>query len=294
MAPINPILNKSISFATKHTSGAIKKNGVARYVKACGKRSVLECKPWRGKIYPEELGVVFSDGQINFQKEESALKYIYARLLEALNRPISEQFERIIVKKGSSIIGEGDGTSFEASNAFESIKGMLERCKKDLPRDIEVFHSHPDMYGIGRTSPLSRPVGGDIDTFFRAKLKKIVAVNSKGEFNSIEVGKDFTPENFELFQDGCITFEDKKIYGGLLSKYKKISEKIFEYCDSENVNPRVLERLNKKKSKIEHQIREVESSTEGYIEKVSKVLHEYYKQANDYGMIYTTNFSNLP
>ena len=97
---------------------------VARYVKACGKRSILECKPLQGKINPKGLGVVFLDGKINFQNEESALKYIKARLHDALNRPQAEQFERVIAKRGSTIIGEGDGTHTDATKAFQCILNM--------------------------------------------------------------------------------------------------------------------------------------------------------------------------
>ena len=38
------------------------------------------------------------------------IKSIYIRLQDALNRPAQKQFERVIVKKGTTIIGEGDGT----------------------------------------------------------------------------------------------------------------------------------------------------------------------------------------
>ena len=58
-----------------------------KYVKACGKRSILETKPFQGKINAKELGVVFPDGQINFQNEDAILKYIYKRLHDSLNRP---------------------------------------------------------------------------------------------------------------------------------------------------------------------------------------------------------------
>ena len=66
---------------------------VARYVKACGKRSILECKPLRCKIKPKELGVIFPDGQINFQNEESALKYIKAR--KALWKGLIKMYQEI-------------------------------------------------------------------------------------------------------------------------------------------------------------------------------------------------------
>ena len=263
----------------------------AKYVKACGKRSILECKPLQGKINPKELGVIFSDGQIKFQNEESTLKYIKARLHDALNRPQSEQIERVIVKRGSIIIGQGDGTHTDATKAFQSIKGVMERINQDVPRDLEVFHSHPDMFGPGSTTPLSTPDMGDIATFFRLKLKKIVAVNSKGEFNSIEVGEDFTPEKFKLFKDRCESFQDEKLFGGLLNKYMKLCDKAVEEYYAKGITD-LPEWLSREKKEIMEKVSNIERGLKKS-DKVAKVLHEYYQQAGDYGMIYTTNFSNL-
>ena len=264
---------------------------VARYVKACGKRSILECKPLQGKINPKGLGVIFPDGQINFQNEESALKYIKTRLLDSLNRPQAEQFERVIAKKGSTIIGEGDGTHTDATKAFQSIKGVKERFNQDIPRDIEVFHSHPDVFGPGSATPLSAPDIGDIAIFFSLKLKKIVALNSKGEFNSIEVGKDFTPEKFKLFRDRYEFFKDEKLFGGLLNKNIKLSDKAAEEYYAKGIID-LPEWLSREKKEVIKKIFDIERGLKKS-DKVAKVLHEYYKQAGDYGMIYTTNFSNL-
>lgn len=296
MTPINQILTKGISLARKYSDGTTRvvtttSDDVAKYVKACGKRSVLECKPLQGKINPQGLGVVSFNGQINFQNEESALKYISVRLHDALNRSQTEQFERVIAKRGSTIIGQGDGTHTDATKAFHSIKGVMERINQDVPRDLEVFHSHPDMFGPGSTTPLSSPDMGDIATFFGLKLKKIVAVNSKGEFNSIEVGKDFTPEKFKLFKDKCEIFQDEKLFGGLLNKYSKLADKALEEYYAKGVTD-LPEWLCREKKEIMEKISNIERGLKKS-DKVAKVLHEYYQQAGDYGMIYATNFSNL-
>lgn len=291
MAGVNQLITKGISLVTKYADDAARvastsSDDVARYVKACGKKSIFECKPLQGKINPEELGVIFPDGQINFQNEESALKYIKARLHDALNRPQSEQFERVIVKRGSTIIGEGDGTSRNATVAFEHTNGVVERINKDVPRDLEVFHSHPDYFGVGKTTPLSSPDGGDIETFFKAKLKKIVAMNSKGEFNSIEVGKDFSSEKFKLFQDEFKKFEDDRLFEGLLTEEQKLSEMSSNFFET----PGWLSRMQcENTGKILERCDWIENN----LEKVSKLYHEYYQKAKDYGMVYSTNFSNL-
>ena len=261
-----------------------------KYVKACGKRSILETKPFQGKINAKELGVVFPDGQINFQNEDAILKYIYKRLRDSLNRPKAEQFERVIAKKGVTIIGENDGTY--DSVTLKNIKGMIERVNKDVSRDLEVFHSHPDRYGKGRATPLSGPNGGDISTFFKAKLKKSVAVNSKGEFNSIEIGKDFSADKFKLFQEEFMSFIDQRLYSGLLKKYKNLYQEISKYYDlgsGDYIGPKGLKKeFDEVIGKVDQIAINLEKS-----EVYAKTLHEFYKKAGDYGMIYSTNFSNL-
>ena len=56
---------------------------VARYVKACGKRSILECKPLQRKINPKDLGVIHSDGTINFTTQEATIKYMRTKCTRA-------------------------------------------------------------------------------------------------------------------------------------------------------------------------------------------------------------------
>jgi len=257
-------------------------------IKGCMKaytKSGLLAPPLLTKIIPMELGIILPDGKIKFQNEESAIKYIHNRLQEALNRPKAQQIERAIVKKGTTILGESDGSYYDVS--LGNIKGIHERIHQKVPRDLEVFHSHPDVWGKGETHPLSGPNSGDIDCFFSLKLKKDVAINSKGEFNSIEIGEDFSEEKYEQFKKGYNIFLDEILYMGLLDKYEKLSKERLKY-DFDNI-PQWLENET---LKIFKKIIEIDS-----LSKKSKIfakkVHNYYKKANAYGMIYTTNFSNL-
>ena len=78
-----------------------------------------------------ELGIILPDGKIKFQNEESAIKYIHNRLQEALNRPKAQQIERAIVKKGTTILGEFDGSFYAVS--LGNIKGIYERIHQKVP-----------------------------------------------------------------------------------------------------------------------------------------------------------------
>lgn len=143
------------------------------YSKTFSKSSILQTKPFKGTLPSNSFGVVFSDGSIKFQSEKSAMKYINNRLQDSLNRPTKDQFERVIAKKGTTIIGEGNGSHNECNEALFNISGMAERfAKKDIPRDIEVYHSHPDVFGKGKNSTFKFSRWGRYWSVFQLKTKE--------------------------------------------------------------------------------------------------------------------------
>ena len=217
------------------------------------------------------------------------IKSIYIRLQDALNRPAQKQFERVIVKKGTTIIGEGDGTHNECTEALLNIPGMFDQLMTRKAKNLELYHSHPDIFGKGRTAPLSSPNGGDLSAFRHYALKKIVAINSNGEFNSIERGQNFSNKNFHLFADGMDEYISKKVFGKLFGKLQKLLDKIEEY---QSKNLKIPEELIKKRDITIGKMDKIEQTFRNS-EKVEKFVHEYYQKANQFGMIYSTNFSNL-
>ena len=236
-----------------------------------------------------KLGVCLSDGSIHFQSEQSTINYIKHRLLASLNRPSEQQFERLIVKKGTTVVGQGDGTRTCASNIL-NIKGMAERFNSDVTRDIEIWHSHPDMFGKGRTTPLSAPGLGDIGTFYRIKAKNIIAINSNGELNIIEATKDLNLQKYKEFSDKFDDFVLSRILPkGMWDRYKQIDKIKNEYLTK---GQKIPKNLKEEKSKIFRLLatrsKEIEKT-----EEIAKIYHEFYNTASQYGMRYSTNFSNL-
>ena len=261
----------------------------AKYAQVYGGKSILATKPI-GKINPSGLGVCLPNGTIHFQNEKSAVRYIFNRLKAALDLPDTQQFERVIAKRGTTIIGEGNGTHASASLAFQNIKGILERTNSNVPRDLEVFHSHPDMFGKGRTTPLSSFLG-DIGTFFNAKLKKIVAVNSNGEYNSLEVAKGFSPEKFKMFEKKFDDIYLKSLVGDdIAQEYKKLSQiRDQSYIQSDVVWTKDMsQRFRDIFSLIAKKDRQIRNT-----EEIARINHEAYKYADNFGLHYETNFSNL-
>ena len=136
---------------------------VARYVKACGKRSILQTKPLQGKINPKELGARLSDGSISFANQETAIEYGIERCRQALIAP--NPFERAVNIKGRRVVAEIQGTA-DSVNLHNRAEVMI--------------HGHPDTYEKGCTTALST---GDYEFFIEHNcIKRMMAVNSKGEF----------------------------------------------------------------------------------------------------------------
>ena len=252
----------------------------AKYAQACGKRSILETKPV-GKVEVSKLGVCLSDGSVHFQKEESAIGYIFNRLQKAAK----EGFEKVIVKKDNSIIGEANGEQFNANEAFLNIKGIKERLAGNVRRDVEVFHSHPDMYGNGCTMPLS---DADVNTILNFNLKKMVAINSKGEFNSLGISSEFNPLKFMQFQGENNAAIQTECFKELTEKCLNLAKEVSSY----KLNGKeVPEELYKLRDKLLNDLAKV-SENEQWAEK-ARVLHKSYLKAEQYGLKYETNFSNL-
>ena len=248
-------------------------------------KSLLCSKPVK-KLDVSSLGVCLSNGNIHFQTEQAAINYIRHRLLDSLNRPMQQQFERAITKKGTRILAETDGTRTYSPPPFTS-KHISERLNDKAIRDIELWHSHPDFWGMGNTAPLSPPCGGDIETFNTFHLKKIVAMNSKGEINSIEVVQGYTPRKFDEFRRNFENFMQTEIYKLLPRNVQKRILEIERYA-TENRGKEIPSSLKKEIDELEQLCIKAQSSGEG-----AKLMHEYYKTADKYGMKYYTDFSNL-
>ena len=262
---------------------------IKNYLNNTGKGWILRTKPLQYKIKSNKLGVIFADRKINFQNEEAILKYITTRLVDSLNRPQPKQFERVIVKKGLTIMGEADGEAGDCAEALKSIIGPFEKRKyQNVSRDLEVFHSHPDSsFNIG-TSPLSE---WDIFSAICLKLKKIVAINSKGEFNSMEISNKFSKKNYKKFREDYEKNIDQELYGGLMAKVKRLA-KVMNLFYKVRGNSKLVLYLSQKCDKFLEEIENIYQKKYKNAD-VFKVLHEFYQKADKYEMKYSTNFSSL-
>lgn len=247
-------------------------------------KSLLCSKPVK-QYNISELGVCISDSSIHFQTEKSAIKYIKNRLINSLNRPTEQQFERGIYKEGSTIVAQGDGNSKSCfvQLPFDKLSKMYNGIEIGK---LEFWHSHPDKFGIGKTFPLSNPEGGDLYMFAHLNLKKIVAVNRNGEINSIERAKDYSHEAYKAFKDDFKPFYIKKLsLDGMFKKFQKLQDIINECKEKGRDVPESVQKQFERIQKLGSQMEECP--------KAASVLHEYYKTANLYGMKYFTDFSNL-
>ena len=248
-----------------------------------GARNLLYSKPLKN-INASELGYCLPNGNINFQTEEAAVKYIKNRLLASLNN--EQQFERCIAKKGTSILGETNGNKNHCNLPFNG-EEFLERISDKAVRDVEIWHSHPDEFGIGNAPPLSPPEGGDLATFNGLHLKKIVAMNSKGEINSMEALPSYSSDKFKEFRNKFDAFVEPRVINLLPEKIQKRIEQIKNFLIA-NKCTSISEELKNELKYIEQL--QIKSQSTG---KFAQIMHDYYKKADQYGMKYYTNFSNL-
>ena len=98
MVQINQVLNNNLNSM----------NNIARYVKTCGKKSILETKPFRGKFEPNKLGYILSDGTINFSSVKTAFEYGKNKCVQALNS--SNPYEHGVIIFGTRVLEELVGT----------------------------------------------------------------------------------------------------------------------------------------------------------------------------------------
>lgn len=248
-------------------------------------KSMLCYKPPKN-VEASKIGLILSNGNINFQSEEAAVSYIRFRLLDSLKRPFEKQFERAITKKGTTILNEANGTKTWAPPPFKG-KEILDRTKEYAIRDVELWHSHPDIYGAGKTAPLSPPDSGDLYSFNGLHLKKIVAMNSKGEINSMEIAEGYSPDKFNEFKSNFKDYMEERLPKLLPLKAQKRLAEIEKYF-AENKNTEVPTVLKKEIEELEQLLIDSQGLGEG-----ARLKHEFYKTANLYGMKYYTNFSNL-
>lgn len=238
------------------------------------------------KIKPEELGFRFPNGSINFQTEDAAIKYIKNRLLDSVKRPEGQQFERCISKRGTTVLSETNGSRNYCKLPFSG-EDVIKMTSGNPVRNMELWHSHPDMYGIGKTAPLSSPECGDLETFNSLYLKRIVAMNSKGEINSMEALSGYSKKQFKNFQQNFDKFMESKVLE-LLPENVQIRIKEIEKIIKNNNHGTIPKEIEKEIENIEQLMIKSQSSGEA-----AQLMHEYYKTASRYGMKYYTNFSNL-
>jgi len=220
------------------------------------------------KFNPEKAGFVLKDGTIQFKNQETAIEYGIHRCCAALQG--TKPFERAVNIKGSRVIQEIQGaeTEIRAHNFTEIM-----------------VHGHPDFdfYPKGVTNAVSLD---DYECFIdRDCMKKIYAVNSKGEYYKLEKipGFDFSKIDVgKTFGDFNIKFK-QSLYGGKDAppEYQRIVKECFQKLDWHYYMDKLVHIC----------MRYDESSPPRY---VINGLHEFWvKFGKLFGVTAETNFSHF-
>ena len=175
------------------TTGA---DDVAKYAKACGKRSILETRHIKN-LNPKELGVCLPDGSIYFQTEKAAQNYARNICMKQGLLPPSEQFEVAILRQKNRILGNAAGNhlTVDIGATIQSHRGKS---------NLVVEHYHPDIWGKGNTYPLS--IGADSYGLGVYDLEAVTAYNSLGQYSTATRLPNF---NRRLMSEFSHLFHDK-------------------------------------------------------------------------------------
>lgn len=235
------------------------------------------------KINPNSLGWIRPNGVISFKDNSKAMEYAKNMCLKALHS--STPFERGVVVKDNLVLAVSNGTSKNAN--LHELKVIQDRIINNVSPDLTLVHGHPDMFGKGKTTPLSDLSLGDLACLVKFKLKSIIAINSKGEFNSATRTTKFTKEKFteaEKLFDNLLS--QKLGINKLIENYKSLTEQIRKTRDTTQ-----LSRLKRTRSEIIDRIGDLDRRKGN---DYAQALHETYKEClPSAGIEYKTNFSNL-
>ena len=249
---------------------------VARYLKACGKRSILETKPLQAKINPKELGYFFPDGSITFQTEKAAQIYARNICMKQGLLPASEQVEIAVLRQKNRILGvaEGSHQRVDCSSILKPHRGK---------NNLVIEHFHPDIWGKGKTYPLS--VGADSYLLGSENLQAITAYNSLGQYSRVEKLPHFNRHLENDFQDlhrsviqQLVASEDELIAKKLLQELPHTNFKIASKTRQK------LTQLSKELSKKYYAY----CKTEEYPQILNKI---WLENSEKYGMKYSTNIN---
>lgn len=270
MVKINQVLNRNSNLA----------NRVARYVKECGKKSILETKPFKGQINSNKLGYILPDKSINFSNPEVAFEYGKNKCVQALNS--KTPYEHGVVISGRRVLEEIVGTTSSCSFTPQKYK-----------TNITFLHGHPDMFAKGGTTPVSvadfRSLVGNI--LINRNVNEIIAFNSLGEYSKLSK-KVKQPKNkisliWNYIKYGRIEKKEQKIFSKLsiaplLKKRKFLQTKL---RTKDGINEQILNQI----IEIDKQISSFKAT-----EKDCKIIHEFWKEnASSLGVNYETDFSYL-
>jgi len=270
----------------------------AKYAQACGKRSILETKPV-GQVDVSKLGVCLSDGSVHFPNniiryktaEEAVLKQ-HELLMTEFNKPLSEQLEWCISRKGNEIF---IGSKYDAAHC-DFHPNVSSKGRSDCINPNRIFdstHTHPFHPEFGGTFPLSN---GDIASLILKPLKSQTAINKNGEFCTatiVDINK--LMKNCEMALEARIKVNKAIIEYVKLAFMGKDGNRLHELRELKMKSTL----SNELKSELETLEREFEKLTiDKFVteqpENYAKYLHRAYQEIlPKYGIKYETNFSNL-
>ena len=267
----------------------------ARYVKACGKRSILETKPV-GNIDTSQIGVCLSDGTIHFPKlnmtrfrtAEEAEAHAKEVVMKQFNVPIAEQREIAVATWGRDYYHNTPGQHCRTASPIIYSGNNHPRGKTDL------VHNHPSHNEIGDSVPLS---GNDLQTLIMNESHSVTALNKAGEYNTatvIDMDKAYGQSGIvSSIKLGKMLVNEQFPY--MMGKDGKRLLELRGLKEKQTLTPELEAELKNLEIKFENfRDSDMAKFMEEHVDEYVQILHRAYKKIlPQFGIEYKTNFSNL-
>lgn len=262
---------------------------IIAWTRTSGSKNLLATKPV--KVNPKSLGYIHKNGEITFRSNEAALNYSKNACLASSKLPQTQQFEIGVVRDGNIILGEINGTHRHVNmSSLDIFSHENIQLRKIKPRKLSVEHYHPDLYGKGKTTPISIGcIGADTELLESGYLKSITAYNSLGQYNKVEILPNYQSGNIYDFVSEFLKFikniaipKNKQERFALLDTIRQLSEKTNFIRSIQN--KKEYSALRRERDKI---LREFQETPE-----FARATHNFWvENAEKYGMKYSTNMT---
>ncbi len=242
-----------------------------------------------GIVDVSKIGDLNNNGTIiRYRSPEQAKQGAIDALMKHFDSPIGQQREQVVAVLDNDLhLGMiGDATSATKpgiAHPFNHSKGK-----------VDLFHNHPSLNRMGTTAPLS---GNDITSTCVCECRSITAVNSFGEYSTVKIiDANKVYKDYGFISGGEIgNALGREIAPRMMGNEGKRLLELRSLKEQNLLSSDLIEELKQLELKAENfKDRDLIKFMNEHFDDYCTILHKaYQKILPQFGIEYTTNFSNL-